>query len=193
MPRNVSITLAHTLQKSFLFLLLRRPPASASSSLSLQLQLPTILLRALRLPLRLLQHLLEARHPALAERAVQARVLRAQARDLRPELRVLDPEPFDDGPALFPPPVRFVGGGEGGVQELGARLELLDVSILRVGVSAVSLKRRGKGERGEKETDWSRRSRNARCALRFCSARLLVLSGRLFAGSPLSPAIPSGL
>jgi hypothetical protein len=70
----------------------------------------------------------DAREAALGERRVEARVLGAEPGDLRPQLRALDPERVDDGAALLPAPVRLVRRGERGVEQRGARLELLDVS-----------------------------------------------------------------
>lgn len=80
---------------------------------------------------------------------------------------VLYAELVDEGATLFPSAVCFVCGCEGGVEEGRAGFEGLDVP----GGDE-------RGFRGEQGTHWSRRSRKARCALRFCSARLVELRAR---------------
>jgi hypothetical protein len=65
-------------------------------------------------------------------------IVQGCARPLRNQLRllaqrstqrsVLDAQLIDEGTTLLPAPVRFVGGGQGGVEELRTGLERLYVS-----------------------------------------------------------------
>ena len=82
---------------------------------------------------------------------------------------VLDAELVNEGTAFLPTPVCFICGCEGRIQELGTGFEGLHMTV------GLWYKDRQACIRGS-ETHASLRSRKARCALRFCSARLLWAS-----------------
>ena len=88
----------------------------------------------------------------------------------------------DEGAAFLPAPVRLIGGCEGGIQELGTRFKGLHMTV--------KFERQDLHIRGGSGTHASRRSRKARWALRFCSARLLC--ARALPAFGVSPSSSEG-